>query len=410
MGWKPPFGRPGGPTVEAADLKEMRQPVDVEPVGTSNETDGLTEIREEHLQTVFLDMAGACNLRCVYCCQSDAKFVPHDGIADAVFAEIVRRLKDYRVATINITPSGELTFLPDWMARCQTLFDRGFRLAATSNLAKPLSDEEAALLSRFDFLCISLDTADAKALKQVRRGLDLRILLSNLVTIRAAAIRRGATPPFVATNSLFTSASAGGFVDLVALAAAVGIKCVNVSPLNTFGAFDFRRFKMHGREVFQVNDPCESLSPEEAVPVTRDLMAAEAAGLRSGVRFAVAPVLVQRLNARLAGQTWISGLAPGQTRLCTQPWTRLLIQHDATAIPCCFGHPSIGSVRGSSFCELMNGEEVRRLRRSLLTGDALPESCRACAGELAGAPEDLRRMVEGLVAGGTTVAGATASG
>jgi MoaA/NifB/PqqE/SkfB family radical SAM enzyme len=384
----------------------MRQPVDVEPVGTSNETDGLTEIREEHLQTVFLDMAGACNLRCVYCCQSDSRFVPHDEIEDATFAEIVRRLKDYRVDTINITPSGELTFLPDWMARCQTLLDQGFRLAATSNLAKPLSNEEAALLSRFAFLCISLDTADAKALKKVRRGLDLRTLLSNLVTIRAAAIRRGASPPFVATNSLFTNASAGGFADLVALAAAVGINCVNVSPLNTFGAFDFRRFEMRGREVFRVNDPCESLSPEEAVPVARDLMEAEAAAQRSRVRFAVAPVLVQRLNAKLGRQTWNFGLAPGQTRLCTQPWTRLLIQYDANAIPCCFGHPSIGSLRGVSFCELMNGEEVRRLRRSLLTGDSLPESCRACAGELAGAPEDLRKMVESLVAGKTAVAGA----
>ena len=53
-------------------------------------------------------------------------------------------------------------------------------------------------------------------------------------------------------------------------------------------------------------------------------------------------------------------MAPGQPRLCTQPWTRLLIQYDANAIPCCFGHPSIGSVRSHALAHgLCEGDHLR---------------------------------------------------
>jgi MoaA/NifB/PqqE/SkfB family radical SAM enzyme len=345
----------------------------------------------DQYETVFLDVVGECNLRCVYCYQSDKDFKPHGGMNEAVIDAAIRFAKVYGGNAVNVTSEGEFTFGRNWLAIARRLLDAGVAVMTTSNLAKVLDADEVEMLSRFAGICLSIDSADRKVLKAVRRSADVRTIAHNVVQIRSAAIAAGRNPTPIIVNCVLSTANASGIKALAAYCFTLGASAVFVNPLHAHGNFGFDKVQL-GDE--RVDDPVDAWEVARLKTLYDDLISALRLAKRFNVTFSVNPELAQRLTNKLTGVPPGETLAPGMTRACIQPWNRVIIQSDGTASPCCYGADSVGNIATQGFDAVVNGEKMMALKRSLLTGKDLQPQCRACPGERIGTTDQLKATLK----------------
>ncbi|MFZ0930341.1 MAG: SPASM domain-containing protein [Syntrophobacteraceae bacterium] len=70
-------------------------------------------------------------------------------------------------------------------------------------------------------------------------------------------------------------------------------------------------------------------------------------------------------------------VADGQTRDCLDPWGLASIQATGEVAPCCFGG-NVGNLSADGTLEnILNGPEIIKYRKGLLTGDII-SPCRSC--------------------------------
>jgi radical SAM protein with 4Fe4S-binding SPASM domain len=86
----------------------------------------------------------------------------------------------------------------------------------------------------------------------------------------------------------------------------------------------------------------------------------------------------------------------GETRDCTDPWRQPYVLEDGSVWPCCwFYGGSIGNIQKQNFRDIWDGDEVKQLRRQLLTGDLAPQ-CRDCPCRSKTTPEALLAKVRAI--------------
>jgi radical SAM protein with 4Fe4S-binding SPASM domain len=366
------------------------------PPAASTDVESLTQTRHRQYDLVFADIEGECNLRCVYCYQSDKDFKPHAGMSEAIVQLAVQFAKTYGRGAINITAQGEFTFGKNWIGVAKELLSFGVSACCTSNLSRPLEREEIETLSRFTFICLSLDTADRETLRKIRRSADVRAIAHNVLQIRGTAAAQGRNPPHMVVNCVLSTANARLLPDLAAYCYALGIAGVFVSPLHAYGHFAFDKAQLGDAQVFDV---IEAWGLDQLKELQADLVKATAIAQRQARWFQAAPALMQRLNARLMQlETANNIVPPGMTRLCTQPWDRVVINHDGTIVPCCYGAEVVGNIATDGIEAVMHSEKLAVLKRALLTGENLPETCRSCVGEAITTPEAQRTAVANYLA------------
>lgn len=350
-------------------------------------------IRTRHGQymTVFVDIEGECNLRCVYCYQSDKDFKPHKGMSESTLESALRFAQTFGRNSINVTAQGEFTHGKNWRAVAERLLAAGASVCCTSNLSRPLANDEINTLSRFSFICVSLDSADRETLRAIRRSADIRAIADNVLRIRAAAVTCSAKPPKMVVNCVLSTGNGHQLSALASYCFSLGIDAVVVSPIHAYGHFDFDKNQLGDA---RVDDPIDAWPLEKIKTLRNSISEAIAIAKRTGRAFSVAPALAQRLNARLLGQQSTSNVVPpGKTRRCLQPWDRVVINHDGTVMPCCYGADVVGTITDGNFEQVVNGEKMRSLKTALLTGEDLPQACRSCVGEAIASPEDQRATV-----------------
>jgi hypothetical protein len=98
------------------------------------------------------------------------------------------------------------------------------------------------------------------------------------------------------------------------------------------------------------------------------------------------------------------------TRDCLDPWFFLILKATREVAPCCW-HPPVGTLPpGGSLDDIVNNQEMRELRRQLLTGE-LNSSCEVCPARSLTDPETLlrrlREKLDDLASVPATAAGAT---
>src|SRR5262249_30091708 len=120
---------------------------------------------------------------------------------------------------------------------------------------------------------------------------------------------------------------------------------------------------------------------------------------RANMMFGISPSVVQRLTKKLNGNRSKESLAPGLTRVCMQPWNRVIIQADGQVLPCCYGADAIGNIATQTFEDVANGDKLVALKESLLTGRGLSPQCQNCVGEAAGTTEQLKSALQGYFDG-----------
>jgi MoaA/NifB/PqqE/SkfB family radical SAM enzyme len=150
------------------------------------------------IHQVRLDITSRCNLRCVYCAVSHPDYKGIDmanGIAQKAIALVLELAKHNRLDPIDLNGHGETTFREGWTDICFALIERGVRVRITSNFAKSFNEAEFEALASMDEIAISMDSADPKLLRDVRRKVDLRQIVTNVAFVRATALRLHRRPP-----------------------------------------------------------------------------------------------------------------------------------------------------------------------------------------------------------------------
>lgn len=334
------------------------------------------------LDVVGVEFTSVCNLRCLYCNVSEPGFQGRH--TDARLLNKAHGLvAEEKPRWMNFTGIGELTTMPNWREAVTPFMGvPSMTKALTTNLQKLMDDDEIAALATFDQISISIDTADAQLLRQIRRNADLRNITTNLTRLRAHAIKHNRRPPSLRFNVVMTTRNAAALVDLAAYAVACGVDDLLLIDLNDRDFFNQEDAVGH---VSRLDDQQFAAFSRE-LQRARDLLAAhKKAVILSGD-------LESYVKARQSGQA-ARGLAPGQTRLCSHLWNYAVVKEDGRLSHCCANILSTDSLQSTSFAELMDTDTLRAYRRGLIQGQDLPPSCINCHWAPAGAPQQLLEML-----------------
>ena len=321
-----------------------------------------------------IEFTSRCNLRCVYCYSLDPF---HEGtdLDPELLGPIVDSLRRRGILSVGVSGGGETTVVKDWHRYCDTMMDQGLDLFITTNLARELSDAEARTFARFSIVQVSVDTADAKLFKKLRRGGDLRTVLYNMAKIRAQALKLDRAGPVFWWNAVVNDLIVDGLEDYVRFGLAQGVK-----HFNFLGMFSHRSSdETHVRPLIDL--------PEDELKRVPTLLEKAFDVVRKGGGSFVGSSVLEEVRSILeedqdravdAGRSSRGMHGSCMTRDCLDPWIYIKIAGDGSLLPCCATGESLGSLnRGDTLEDMVNNDLMRAYRRGLLTGN-LRSICRTC--------------------------------
>jgi molybdenum cofactor biosynthesis enzyme MoaA len=355
-------------------------------------------------RSVNLELTSNCNLRCTYCPVSQPDYAGKDmgpELVDRMFAELETR----KVEMVCLNGHGETTMLPGWQQKVGDFVDH-FPVSMTTNLSKVYSEEELLTLARFKSINVSLDTADARLLKQVRRSVDLDRIVSNIALIRERAARIGARGPNLHLFCTVYDQNALKVEEFARLAVSLKAHAVqftrlvkyrdvdgahNVQPVSALSEAD----RHEAREAI---DNARALLEKSGIAVTfwgnalETIRGEEQSAPGNGIADGHADGPHDGGGSLDAHQ----GLpaeeeAPDMSKACLDPWVFTQIEADGAVFPCC-AHSPVGTVNGSGHTlgGVLNNDKVRQMRRGLLLGRLDPE-CAVCTTRKPVERSELRR-------------------
>jgi len=253
---------------------------------------------------VQVESAFACNLRCVMCPWREiAQTVENNGLmSQAIWNSIRPHLSE--IKSIDFTGGGEPLLQPrlsDWIeeahdAGCETGFlSNGLLL--TKERLQPI------LEAGVDWICISMDGADAQMYEKIRIGSNFERVCANTANIAAM---RTAKAPKIMINFVLMDLNFHQIEDIVQLASQLGVDQLNFKQCEVI-----RGERGKGRGLFGV---------EETKAIRR---------LKKSLAKA------RRLAKKLDIATTAFAFTPEERSVCEQdPRDSLFIRYDGLAAPC----------------------------------------------------------------------------
>jgi MoaA/NifB/PqqE/SkfB family radical SAM enzyme len=332
------------------------------------------------LQVLTLELTSKCNLRCVYCPKCSEQVEQVGGRDMDMSLDSVRKAAALSQALapkmVVLAGTGETTMLPDWMERCKA-FDRGSKpvFNINTNFARVLSDEEIAYLVDFDHIHVSIDTADATLLREVRRKVNLQTIVYNIIRLRASAIGRGRPLPPLTIFCVLNNKNVGKLLDLAALCVALDVNALHL--LDQHEHDDSRRAGL--RSVCSSDEDFATFRAE--IEAVKNFLS------EKHLEFGMSPTLVAALGDE---QKEEKARTAGLTRMCLQPWEHYFLGANEAVFPCCVSVEKVGHL--DDFQRLGEPEGVRAFRKRLLVGD-VPQVCVSCTNARWGDPRELQALV-----------------
>jgi hypothetical protein len=171
------------------------------------------------LAEIRIDLNERCNLRCVYCAVSQPSYRGIE-MSEAVFAKCEQLIAGQKgPLRIALNGHGETTHHPRWAEYCERLLGYGHEITITTNLAKPFTDGELRILARFSGIQISLDSADERLMRDIRRHVSVSSIVRNIRAVRRMAGELRVPAPAITFSAGIYDPSVWeleGFVDFLA--------------------------------------------------------------------------------------------------------------------------------------------------------------------------------------------------
>jgi MoaA/NifB/PqqE/SkfB family radical SAM enzyme len=92
--------------------------------------------------------------------------------------------------------------------------------------------------------------------------------------------------------------------------------------------------------------------------------------------FEKAREMVKNFNVKLILPP-LFGSSEDKQNMCTDPWSFFYVETQGSVNPCCFAGNHIGYINKNEFSNIWNGEEYRRLREGMVSGN-IHSWCRHC--------------------------------
>jgi MoaA/NifB/PqqE/SkfB family radical SAM enzyme len=320
-----------------------------------------------HLQ---VEVTGACNLRCRMCL---VRYRPALDRRTALFPlhRFVALLDEAsELERVTLQGLGEPLLHPDLTAMVAACAERGVRVGFNTNGTLLTARRIDALLrAGLDWLHVSVDGAHARTFETIRDGARFDKVIRNLRRVVAMRSALKADRPTVQLNAVLMRTNLPELVDLVRLAADIGVDRMWVQALS----HDFR----------------DTAGAHETYVAIRNYATAQAVWSDGGL---VPPALDEArqvagelgLDLRLPEQ----GPEPQPTPIaaddlpCDWPWTGAYVTHRGLVQPCCMvmgdDRVVLGDLATASLSDIWHGELYRRFRSALLTPRP-PTVCRGCS-------------------------------
>lgn len=232
---------------------------------------------------------------------------------------------------VSVNAHGETTQFGNWVEICERLKAAGTQLNIVSNFARYFDDQEVAALAAFEGIRISLESVDRDLLRDIRRHVDLRIVLHDLAELTGLPDDRPR-------------------------------RILSLPPERLAEALENLRScaKLAARLGLRLNAQTNLVHYVEENGKMRQ-------GLNQATYFKVdAPLLIMP-----------TPVAPRMTRDCLDPWRVAKVAEDGAVMTCCIGRTPIGHLDDGPLEMIFQGEPLQTRRDELLSGN-LGEECLSC--------------------------------
>lgn len=339
------------------------------------------------IDSAYIEFTTKCNISCVYC-GSQVESYSGQELDLSFFDLILEVFLRTKVSVVYVSGHGETTTVRDWHLYCNKLLDHGMKLDIITNLAKPLSDDEALTFARFRYLQVSCDTVDVELFRYLRRGADIRTILYNMSKIKGKALHHGLKPPRFSWSVVVCDKTVFGLPDLVFFGLANGVDHF------TFANFVDYHTDQGPKPIKHI---CEMDTNElEKLPALFSNIQ-EIISRVGGQAYFQGP-LIDSVQVELKNRTLINDCSMSRvnhpniyttepdasgramTRHCVDPWNLVYIRADGGIQLCCLRSIILGYLKEpNSLQQVLNGDLIKDYRLGLLTGN-LKDCCRNCSG------------------------------
>jgi len=362
------------------------------------------DLDPSRLDACLISITSDCNLRCVYCASIQPWYKRMDldmGILD----DLINEFRLFGLNTFVASGHGETTIVPDWHNFLRKIRSQEFGLSITSNFARIFNEEEIDLLARMDDVVISIDTVDRELLMKIRQSVCLETILYNMFKISIKAKQLGKKTHFAWQNTL-SDLVVPHLKEYIEYGLESGVK-----------RFHFHNLIEHEPipGILHARHP-STLPIEQLINLIQAFYEIINIIKSNGGTFYIQPGLEERINTSLIsaglpaarlGQYYdhrspinkesmsiqrafmVSAKTPAnkydtanrikelETRGCVDPWTNPYILPNGDVWPCCWSYDPIGNIYKEKFRDIWNGNNVRKLRHELLSGN-LRKQCLEC--------------------------------
>jgi radical SAM protein with 4Fe4S-binding SPASM domain len=315
-----------------------------------------------------VEVTASCNLSCRMCI---VRYRPPLPRSASLPLERFRRLLDQMpdLTDVSLQGIGEPLLAPDIYDMVACASERGIRVGFNTN-ATLLTRRAAERLidAGLSWLCISLDGATPETYEFVRDGARWDTVAHNIGGLVALKQERRVTHPELSLVMVLMQRNLHELPAVVERAASWGIPRVFVQGLS-HDFSDAPPTAYAAIAAYVEEQSVISLPPSKVEGVyARARTVAE----REGIDLRL-PQLQERETP-----IEVSGMQVG----CDWPWQGAYVTYTGTLMPCCMvmgdDRIALGNVDNAPFVQLWEGDDFRRFREGLISGNPHPV-CRGCS-------------------------------
>ncbi len=181
---------------------------------------------------VYIEATSLCNINCITCMRN--VWSDKSGHMDMeVFYTIIQQLRELpHLQTVTLAGFGEPLYHPEILSMVQAIKDLGVELTISTNGILLDSDIGQRLIDAgLDKIIVSLDSGSPELFADIRSGVDLNIILNNLIGLNKIKHRRQSKHPVVGIEFVAMRRNISDIADLPRLGSLLSASFIIVTNL-----------------------------------------------------------------------------------------------------------------------------------------------------------------------------------